>query len=303
MPAPGEAASMTGTASPPRWGIVLTARGSDRDIARFAAHHIGLGAARIDIYLDAQKAPSLSHPRLWFHDGADGAKLHHRQMANAARCYAETRLDWLAHIDLDEFLLPARPLSSQLAQLPGTIAQAKVMPVEALAPLTGTVRHFKRPPAQAGRPREVLETLYPDYGLHLRSGLISHSEGKAIFRTGLPLKPGVHRFRQKAPSARLPDTPLAHIHAPSWEAFDAALPARLQGGSYAAARPGRISIQNLLETLRDDGGEAAIHAFFQTVSTASADHLAALDALGMLLTEDLQLDAKARTLFPDLPPE
>ncbi|MDQ2095355.1 glycosyltransferase family 2 protein [Rhodobacteraceae bacterium 10Alg 79] len=287
----------------PTWGIVTTARATPRDIARFVAHHLGLGAARIDIYLDGQDPPPLAHPRLRFHAGAKAAHLHHRQMANAAHCYGDTTLDWLAHIDLDEFLLPEQPLAKQLAQLPENIAQAKLMPVEALAPLTGPVRHFKRPSAQAGQPRAVLETLYPDYGLHLRSGLISHSEGKAIFRTRLPLKPGVHRFRQNAPAARLPLTPLAHIHAPSWQAFQAALPARLKSGSYAAARPGQISIQTLLETLQDTGGEPAVKAFFQTVSTASPDHLAALDALGMLLTQDLQLDAKAQTLFPDLPQE
>lgn len=287
----------------PSWGIVTTARAAPRDIARFAAHHLDLGAARIDVYLDGE-APDLaglSHPALSFHTGTAEGPIHHRQMENAARSYGLGAVDFLAHLDIDEFLLPARPLGPDLAALPGEAAFVQVAVIEALAPLHGPVQEFKRTPAAAGQPRAVLETLYPDYGLHLASGFIGHSHGKAIFRSGQRARPGIHRFRRPLPSARIDGLALAHFHAPSWPAFRAALPARLTNGSYDSARPGQLSMADLLGALRETEGEAGLERFFQVVSTATPEHLDTLDRYGMRVSHDLQLDRKAQKLFPDLP--
>ena len=227
-------------------------------------------------------------------------------MANAARAYAATVVTWLAHIDADEFILADIPVADALAALPRDIAQTRMMPAELLAPVApGTTSHFKLPPQAAGQPRAVLEELYPDYGLHLRNGLISHGEGKAFFRTGLAdARPGIHALllpgQRRAPEQRLDRIRLGHAHAPSWDAFHRNLPTRRANGSYSAARDGQLSLSELFDAIVQTTGDSGFRDFFDTVCTATPAHLAALASRGMLLSRDLRLDAKARKLFPQL---
>lgn len=293
-----------------RWGIVCTARATLAEIARFAAHHLDLGAAHVHILLDAPLpgAETLAHPALSLAPGATGPDaLHRRQMANAARVYADTTLDWLAHIDCDEFLLPApgTTIARSLAKLPTDIEQARVMPAELLAPVTpGPISHFKLTPHAAGQSPAILEELYPDYGLHLQNGLISHGEGKVFCRTGLAqARPGIHQLRfshaRRPSTQRLSSVRLGHAHATGWDDFRARLPARRASGSYSAARDGRLSLQELFGAILQTEGEAGLRTFYDTVCTATPAHLAALAKHGMLIAQDLQLDAKARKLFPD----
>lgn len=302
----------------PLWAVVATLRGPLTDIARFAAHHLGLGAAEIHLFLDdpcPQAAEFLAkNPRVtvtqcdaahWA--GARPDAIHRRQMANAARAFRATACDWLAHIDVDEFILADAPLASQLAALPRDIQLARLMPVEALAPVDPNAAiHFKSPPASAGQPRAVLETLYPDYGLHLRNGLISHGEGKALMRTGLPgARPGIHTLllpdRARPREARLTRARLGHCHIRDWADFRARLEQRLANGSYASAPRGGLSLAGLFDALLADQGEPGLRAFFDAVCTATPAHLAALAAHDMLITQALQLDAKVASVFGQLP--
>ncbi len=297
-------------AEPTRWGIVCTARATLAEIARFAAHHLDLGAAHVHILLDAPLpgAESLAHPALSLLPGVPTpAALHRRQMANAVRAYADTSLDWLAHIDCDEFLLPdpGTTIARTLAALPDQNEEARVMPAELLTPVTpGPVSHFKLAPHEAGQSRAVLEELYPDYGLHLQNGLVSHGEGKVFCRCGIAgARPGIHRLR--LPAARRPRAQrltalrLGHAHATGWEDFRTRLPARRAAGSYSAARDGRLSLQELFDVILQTEGEPGLRRFYETTCTATPAHLAALASRGMLVSRDLQLDAKARKLFPD----
>ena len=57
-----------------------------------------------------------------------------RQTQNATFTYhRKAEVDWLAHIDVDEFLWPAEPLAPLLAALPADIPYARVRPIEALS--------------------------------------------------------------------------------------------------------------------------------------------------------------------------
>lgn len=287
------------------WGIAATVLAPPATLARFAAYHLDLGAARIDLYCDGP-TPDLTHPRLFLHPGSqDHDALHRRQMANIRHAYQASSLPWLAHLDVDEFILPlgSTPLAQALADVPEGCDTARLMAVEQLADGPPGPSHFKRPPPLAKQPRSVLEDLYPDYGLHLRSGLLSHSEGKGIFRVHPDLAPpGIHRRRSSKPhETRLSGHVLGHTHAPSWAAFQSHLPRRLADTSYSATRGGTPPIADLLAMIEAEEGTAGLRQFFETLCSATPDHLARLKNLGMLFTHDLRLDTKARKLFPDIP--
>ncbi|MCV2893923.1 glycosyltransferase family 2 protein [Lentibacter sp. XHP0401] len=285
------------------WGVVSTAKASPEEIARFAAHHISIGCARIDIYLDGptERLELLAHRNLHFHQGTSAQKpLNQRQMDNATHAYQQADTDWLAHIDLDEFILPETDLTEQLITLPDSTEWVRLLPAEALAsePLT----HYKRAPQHAGLKRGVLEALYPDYGLALRTGFISHTEGKAIARTGLAgARMGIHKLRgRKKPKPAALMAHLLHHHATTWENFSAHMHRRMTGTSYTSAREGEASIADIIEMITAERGADGVKHFYHSLRSASPEHLATLEKLGLLVTHDLQLNAKARKLFPKL---
>jgi hypothetical protein len=134
--------------SDPTWGVVSTIKAPARDILSFAAYHLELGAHRVIVYLDDENPAAFkvlkAHPKCrviecddayWKRRKGRPEKHQARQTANATRCYRRgPGVDWLAHIDLDEFLWPQSPLTAQLAMLDDTVISARIRPVEALAP-------------------------------------------------------------------------------------------------------------------------------------------------------------------------
>ena len=123
-----------------KWGIVSTIKAPARDILTFAAHHLDLGAHRIHIYLDDENPAAFAalkaHPKCrvittdaayWQRRKSRPEKHQARQTANATHCYRRgPQLDWLAHIDVDEFLWPQSPLSGQLATLAPDVISARI---------------------------------------------------------------------------------------------------------------------------------------------------------------------------------
>ena len=104
-----------------KWGIVATIKADTATILRFAAYHLDLGAHRIYVYLDdanpeAQEALR-EHPKCrvvrcddGYWDRQNNGKrppMHQpRQTLNATRAYNRaTEVDWLMHMDVDEFLM------------------------------------------------------------------------------------------------------------------------------------------------------------------------------------------------------
>lgn len=286
------------------WGTVTTLKAPLHDIALFAAHHLYLGCAALYLYLDApcEGLDTLSHPRLHLREGSQSnAALHRRQMANAQDAYVRADVAWLAHIDIDEFLLANDSVEAALAQVPPEHDWLRLPTLEALLPpeTEGPIP-FKRAPQLAGRPRAVLEELYPDYGLHLRTGYLSHSEGKPFARTGLKgARLGIHKLLGKVNEKPYvaENMRLGHFHASTLAQFQAELPRRLADTSYVAARTGQLSIADLIALLHESEGERGPKALYTALRSTAPAHLNALEAQGMLARYDLQLAQKARTLF------
>jgi len=309
------------------WGVVATVKAPVHDIMGFAAHHLSLGAHRVYIYLDDPQEPTVNtlklHPKIdvtactpdWWAAQSRPRfdSIERRQMHNATHAYRRSKRDdglsWLAHIDVDEFILATTPLSETLAAVPSDAAWAQMPSAELLAPETPaeSPRYFKRTPRQAGLPSSVREDLYPTYGLHLRGGFLSHIDGKMFARTGLSaVYLGIHALRYHSEIASnfqiLPHTPIGHAHAPDWATFMHHLEFRLRDGSYRHPDGRGVRLGDLIDYLWQTDGETALRHLFTEVCTATPELVAALDARDMLIDHPLGLPAKIAQHFPALPP-
>lgn len=308
-----------------RWGLVATIRAPLPEIARFVAHHLALGAEALHIYLDAPEPGTQAflerHPKLhvtacddayWQTTGKPRPEAHQlRQAMNATRCLRETTetLDWLAHVDVDEFLLPKHqhPVAAILADVSPRHAVARIAPAEALAPETGWPSHFKLTHHHARQPKAVLQDIYPTFGAHLYGGFLSHTSGKIFVRTGIPdTRLGIHTLKynglEATNRARLDRLRLAHLHAPSWQHFRDHLAFRQEKGSYRP-RSERVEMgqANLIAFLLEEEGEAGLRLLFDEVCADTPELRARLAAHDMLLSADFAPDAEVRRIFGALP--
>ncbi|MDA7426629.1 glycosyltransferase family 2 protein [Thalassococcus lentus] len=306
-----------------RWGLVSTIKAPLPQIARFAAHHIEMGASLIQIYLDQpdhQAEEFLTrHPAIritqcddvyWQDTGKPRMAAHQqRQAHNATRSLRalEHSLDWLGHIDVDEFILSDGRLSDRLATVPPACALARIPPAEALASEDGTPCHFKLTHKQAGVPKAQLQDIYPTFGMHLYGGFLSHTSGKVFARTGIPdTRLGIHTLKYRGADATNRIKPdglyLAHMHAPSWDHFRNHLEFRRSKGSYRARseRP-ELGQAELLGFLADEEGDEGLRAFFDEVCADTPELRKKLGQHKMLLRCELDLDAAVSRVFGTAP--
>ncbi len=304
------------------WGLVATIKAPVADTLAFAAWHLEQGASRIFIYLDdanPQAAEYLAaHPTCrvtltddawWAKRGRRPEKHQVRQSRNATHAYRRAGdVDWLAHIDVDEFLIVEGDIAGRLTALPQAVTCARIRPMEVLA---GDGTAFKAfIPQGPDRPRLVQE-IYPTFGRDVRGGFLSHLAGKLFLRTGLPdLKLRIHNAflgdEMNPGEVELPGIDLAHLHAKDWTHFLSAYRYRLERGSYRAdlapSRPrdrGGISLHDLFHRIEAESGEEGLRAFFDEVAADTPRLRAALSERGLLRRVDLPLDALRRKHFPD----
>lgn len=320
--APSEVIEVPASARPrdpaqPSWGTVSLIKAPLARIARFAAHHLDLGATRLHIHLDAPHPEALTflsrHPAIevttcddawWATQKKPRMKAHQlRQAWVATQTYHRCDLDFLAHIDVDEFILSPDRLSLALARVPGDIAALHLPPVELLA---GTEHLFKRMPRDAGQDTAVLEDIYPNFGGHLKSGFISHREGKLIARCRIAgVRVGLHALLQNGQPASnritLPDLHLGHAHAPDWQTFRDHMDFRMIQGSYRKTEEEVLGLRDILELVQTEDGEDGLRSFFTEVCEGNDRLITALDTHGMLLRNPLDLDTKVRRIFGDVP--
>jgi hypothetical protein len=310
------------------WGTVTTVKAPLRAMLDFAAWHLEAGAHRLYLYLDAPDAESAAvlkaHPkiRLWQCDaawwekrGGRPAKHQVRQGANARHANnRKPEVDWLAHIDVDEFLLSDSPIADHLHALPEACLCARVRPVEALAPGDGAAPGetlFKAFPLDQQARQQAAEACFPTWGRHLSGGFLSHVAGKLFFRAGTPgLQIKIHNVSlngtENPGQATLPEIALGHFHAADWAHFIAAYRFRLSRGSYRAElkpqarRVDALNLHDLFARIEAEGGEEALRAFFEEVCTANAALCARLEAHGLLRRRRMDLAALRAKHFPGI---
>lgn len=307
----------------PSWAVVATVKAPLHDIAGFAAYHLSLGAARIYLYLDDPRDADIAFLQTdakiditacdapWWaqHKQPRPSTHQRRQMFNATHAYRHMAQDWLAHIDVDEFILPSKPINTVLANVPASAALLQMPSAELLAPTNADdpARFFKLTPRQADQPSSVREDIYPTYGLHLRGGFISHIDGKIFVRSGLKnVTIGIHSLLYQGLAATNIHTQnalrLGHAHAPSWEIFQKHLAFRLAHGSYRKRDNTDFRLADIIDFLRETEGKNGLRHLFQEVNEATPALVAALRHHNMLLDHPLDLDQKIRDVFGSLPP-
>ena len=298
------------------WGIVATVKAEPDTILEFAAHHLELGADEVNIYLDApsdakdvlaahpkvnvlqcddkywkMRRPKETHQRPPMHQG--------RQFANAKWAYIHTSVDWLAHIDVDEFLWPKTDIRIQLDDLPSDCLCARIRPIEALSG-DGEETHFKACSENWMQRLDETPKIYPEFGPYLNGGFLSHVAGKLFVRTGLQdIKFKIHNL--ETPSGNNPgevlleNTELLHMHAKSWEDWLKTYQYRKTMGSYREELappiqppgvrendPDAPNLHRLFLALEDAGGDTGLRQFFNEVCAATPELLQRLRTYGHL---------------------
>lgn len=299
----------------PTWGTCTTVRAPLAQVLAFVAHHRALGARRIWLYFDDPEDPAADalsgvrgvralrcDARHWARFGTGKAakrrpeKHQVRQVANVMAMYGRTQLDWVCHLDIDEFLWPMRPVAEVLAGAPATpvlrMAPWEALHDPALPDDIFTARHFRRAlkgPEYAG----LRETIFGPYAEMLYAGAVSHAAGKCFFRTGIPgLRPRIHtgdlNGERLAIHDVLPDIALLHFHAQDPADWRARLPFRATAGAYRANAPFFVWYSTT--------DAAGIDAFYDRIQVARPEVLAALRKAGALLEADLALRARVAAL-------
>ncbi|MCJ8138467.1 glycosyltransferase family 2 protein [Falsirhodobacter halotolerans] len=265
------------------WGICTTAKAPPKALRAFVGHHLSLGADHIWLHLDDPDDPfALSHPRVtvqrcdarWW--GARRPDRHqNRQARNMQRLYAQAPLPWIAHLDVDEFLHPLRPVGEVLAE-----TATPLLPLRPWEALEGG-REFRAPLRRRWLMRRIA---FGPHAQTLQRGALSHHIGKSFFRTGVPgMEPRLHGgFLNGARIKGIPfapDLPLLHFHADDRSAWQGRLPFRLARGAYGGNAA-------LVAVLSDP---ARVAPFYDAVQNPSGWRRRILRACGLLMTVDLDL--------------
>ncbi|NKX36835.1 glycosyltransferase family 2 protein [Rhodobacteraceae bacterium R_SAG4] len=315
---------MKNPATTGKWGLVATLKADAQEILNFAAWHLEQGAHRLFLYLDApcpEALPHLeNHPYIRVIETTEAhwqkrrsrvpVKHQVRQSLNATRAYRRQArdLDWLIHIDVDEFLWSTSPIKTQLASLTDDTICARVRPLELLA---GSNDQFKARVPQGSSASATSARLYPRFGGYLKGGFVSHIQGKVFVRCGLSdVELRIHNVFvdgvENPAQTELDDMGLCHFHASDWEHWLNHYRYRLQKGSYRAdlrpAQPretGGVTLHELLSSLESEEGESGLRAFFDEVCADSPDLRQKLTTEGLLRQRSLPLAQLRRKHFPE----
>lgn len=305
------------------WGVSATILAPVDEILRFAAYHLEAGAHRLYIYLDDENHAAFdalkSHPKIRptlcdsaYWNGKRPKKHQVRQTHNATHAYKrQAEVDWLIHMDVDEFLTSDQPIADVLAGLPQTDKIARIRPMEQLA---GDGTAFKAFVPNGPDRTRIVADLYPTYGTYIKGGFLSHLAGKCFVRSGLrSVRIQIHNaFQHDEMLKGNEDTAgidLAHCHAKSWHDWLAAYRYRLEKGSYrselAPNRPrdkGGLSMHELFQMIEAEDGEAGLRAFFTEVCMDTPTLRQSLANHGLLRHADLDLNTTILMHFPDSAP-
>lgn len=293
------------------FGLVATVKAPAEQLLAFLTWHFDQGAAHISLYFDEPEDPAreicrrLAGPRelsLIACDGAHWARLkgrpdrhQNRQSKNAAHAYRASRLDWLGHIDGDEFLLASPAPGQILGQLPQDQILCRAEPFEALhdpglADDIFTARQFRG--ALKARHAALRSLVMGPYAAYLPEAMLSHSVGKAFFRCGIPgLSPRLHGAFMAG--ERLPGPPfqpglqLLHFHAQDRAAWLRALPFRLTRGAY--------QYHPQLQLFLSSASPEEMAAFYDETQILTPQKARALREAGRLVETDLRLTARIAT--------
>ena len=297
------------------WGICTTVLAPVEQVLAFVAHHRGLGASRIWLFFDDPYDPAFEAVQgitgvtatrcdsaYWSGISKTRPDPHQtRQSRNMRRVYDLANQPWVAHLDVDEFLHPVRPIAQILDEVPEDQILLRVAPWEALhgpglPDDISTAQHF-RAALKGDALAEVRDHAFGPYAPMLQDGVLSHAAGKCFFQRGFAgLRPRLHGaflggervkgglFHQQIA--------LLHFHANDPENWKRRLQFRLTKGAYQF----NPTLQAYLLTAT----VAEIDAFYKVVQQPHPDVLAYLASKGLLISTALNLRSKVATLIGEM---
>ena len=318
--------------TPPRWGITTLVKDTPEILADFLAYHLDLGAAEIHIFLDDDNPENLAAfgdtDRVFIHQTRDGfwknykgyrpKKQEVRQAYSADWVYQNTStLDWLFHIDVDEFLCASKPIESLLSSVSVEQNIVQIMPAEPLVNegadgLDPDVTFAKKLYPHDPKTSETFAKFYPNFWRYLRSGFLSHVQGKYAIRTGVKdVELNLHyvlRGDTPLPSdSILDEIELFHFHTPSRAAWHAARPNRMITGSYRVEFPPALpeaqmglTLYHLFMALEEEEGIEGLDRFFDEVCLARPSLIKALQQQDLMSQFRLDREAKRKKYFPNI---
>jgi len=292
----------------PSWGLVMTVKAPEEQILAFIAHHLSLGASHFWFYFDDPDDPAFARiarlPRVtatrctnWYWALRGGRPMRQQivQIRNVRDAQRRCRLDWLGHIDVDEFLHASRPIADMLAEIPADVPNLAMDAFEAmhdpeLPDDIFTARHFRatlRNQHTALRP-----AIFGPMTNYMTRGSISYPHGKSFCRPrakGASLR--VHSVfvnGKRLQTPFHPDLRVLHFHAQDPADWRRALPFRLAKGAYH--HPGLEAFRAFIAT----ADEEALTEFYTETMTLTPEKIALLEAHGLLVTADLGLREKVK---------
>jgi Glycosyl transferase family 2 len=192
----------------PTWGVVMTVNEPSALVISNAAWHISTGAQEVHLYFDRPNDPVLQtvaaiqqvrvvecNEEYW--SRANVKRPHsqtRRQFINANDALKHCSVDWLAHIDADEFLLQNSPIQRELKSIQ-EIGAALHFDVRervyfhnssACSIFDGAFRSRSQMPAALDR------SIFGELNRYLQRGLLSHCAGKTAVPTNQDFLLGVH---------------------------------------------------------------------------------------------------------------
>ncbi len=293
------------------WGLVTTVKAPEEQILAFLAHHLSLGAARIWVYFDNPDDPAFDRvaalPRItatrctdvyWVLRGGRHSRHQNRQARNARDAQKACKLDWLGHVDVDEFLHAPRPIADTLAAVPAEVPNILMEPFEAMHDPTlpddiFTARQFRGPLHR--QHRDLQPAIFGPSTSYLPKGTLGHGIGKSFCRPhvkGLSLRlHSVFLNKERLPTPFHRSLRILHFHAQDPAAWERALPFRLSQGAY------NCDIDRPLQTHLTDASQDVIRQFYADTMTLTPEKTALLQEHGRLITCDLALRAKVEALL------
>lgn len=197
------------------WGVALTAHEPTALLLANVGWHISAGADEVHVYLDdpcdpaaplleaiagvqvtrcdaahwREAAPSLRRP-----------PTHRRRQAlNANHALARCGVDWLVHLDADEFLMQDRPLGQEMAavraldcELYFPVAERMYLPGPQQTIWDGVFRGCTRALIRRGDGIDNDRVIYGDHVECLDFGVLGHSAGKCAVPRDGDYRLGIH---------------------------------------------------------------------------------------------------------------
>lgn len=295
----------------PGWGLVSTVKAPEQELLAFVAHHLALGASQLWLYFDDPDDPAYACvaklPRVtairctawyWAWRGGRPDLLHLRQIRNARHAQGKCRLDWLGHIDVDEFLYAPRPVAAILADVPKDRPNLRMEPFEAMHDASlpediFTARQFRGP---LGNDYHALHpAIFGPMAAVVAKGSLSHAIGKSFCRPRAPgMAIALHDVilnRQRLRTPFHPELRHLHFHAQDPAGWRRALPFRLAGGAY------HFEEERDLHDFLSAADDRALQEFYAATMVLTPEKIALLQAHDRLITTELGLRAKVADLL------